>query len=333
MDQLASENHTHNATRAEINLYRGNWWIHSNVANFDSVPTRHQPDFKKALSTMYLLKQAEDEKQYAKWSQSSSSSSWQWQTNWWESDYGHSPQRWYVHWLNGVTRYLVANYSFAVWVSARIEFKIFIVNISVTADGSLLSPTGGVNTMHLVPEIHEHFMIHKATEHCAQPQAHFHLHWDHCDQLREKHNAHWRVHRAALSTLRAVFRCVALTCSHCHIDSRASQCLSISSMVVVMRTGVWAFSSSCLSTSFSSSSSTSSWFLPWCLMTTPWMTPCATPQSGAWSPLTMSNPTQNSWRRSRVTLIDKNFKPIYNKVMPTTHSVKNQRRWFGTWRT
>ena len=97
MDQLASENHTYNATRAEINVYRGNWWIHSNVANFDTVPTRHQPDFKKALSTMYRLKQAEDEKQYAKWSQSSSSSSWQWQANWWESDYEYSPQRWYDH--------------------------------------------------------------------------------------------------------------------------------------------------------------------------------------------------------------------------------------------
>ena len=72
MDQLASENYTYKATRAEIDVYRGNWWIHSNVANFDSVPTRHQPDFKKALSTMYRLKQAEDEKQYAKWSQSSS---------------------------------------------------------------------------------------------------------------------------------------------------------------------------------------------------------------------------------------------------------------------
>ena len=77
---------------------------------------------------------------------SSSSSLWLWQTNWWESDYEYSPQRWYDHWLHGVTRYLVANYSFAEWVSARIEFKIFIVNISVTADGSLLSPTGGVNT-------------------------------------------------------------------------------------------------------------------------------------------------------------------------------------------
>ena len=70
----------------------------------------------------------------------------------------------------------MANYSFSVWVSARIEFKIFIGNISVTADGSLLSPTGGVNTTHPEHGIHEHFMIQKATEHCAQPQAHFHLH-------------------------------------------------------------------------------------------------------------------------------------------------------------
>ena len=136
-------------------------WIHTKVAHFDSVPTRYQPDFKKALSTMHRLKQAEDEKQYAKWSQSSFSSSWQWQTNWWESDYEYSPQRWYNHWLHGVTRYLVANYSFAEWVSARIEFKNFFVNKSVTADGSLPSPTGSVNTIHLAPEIHEHFMIQR----------------------------------------------------------------------------------------------------------------------------------------------------------------------------
>ena len=93
MDQLASENHTHIATRAEIDVYRGNWWIRSNVVNLDTMPTRHQPDFKKALSTLYHLKKAEDEKQYAKWSQSSNSW-WQWQTNWWESDYENSPQRW-----------------------------------------------------------------------------------------------------------------------------------------------------------------------------------------------------------------------------------------------
>ena len=49
MDQLASENHTHEATRAQINVYRGNWWIRSNVVIFDTMPTRHQPDFKKAF--------------------------------------------------------------------------------------------------------------------------------------------------------------------------------------------------------------------------------------------------------------------------------------------
>ena len=95
MDQLASEDHSHIATE-EIDVYRGNWWIRSNVVNFDTMPTRHQPDFKKALSTLYRLKKAEDEKQYAKWSQSSSSW-WQWQTNWWESDYENSPQRWGDH--------------------------------------------------------------------------------------------------------------------------------------------------------------------------------------------------------------------------------------------
>ena len=65
MDQLASEDHTYEATKEEIDVYRGNWWIHSNVANFDSVPTRYQPEFKKALSTMHRLKQAEDEKKHA----------------------------------------------------------------------------------------------------------------------------------------------------------------------------------------------------------------------------------------------------------------------------
>ena len=69
MYQLASENHTHIATRTEIDVYHGNWWIRSNVVNLDTMPTRHQPDFKKALSTLYRLKKAEDEKQCAKWSQ------------------------------------------------------------------------------------------------------------------------------------------------------------------------------------------------------------------------------------------------------------------------
>ena len=36
------------------------------------------------------------------------------------------------------------------------EFRIFIVNKSFTADGSLLSPTGGVKGMYPAPHIHEH---------------------------------------------------------------------------------------------------------------------------------------------------------------------------------
>ena len=97
MDQLASEDHTYKANKEEIDFYRGNWWIHTNVAHFDSVPTRYEPDFKKALSTMHRLKQAEDEKKHATWSHNSSSSSWQWHASWWESDFEYSPQKLYDH--------------------------------------------------------------------------------------------------------------------------------------------------------------------------------------------------------------------------------------------
>ena len=96
MDRLASEDHSHIATQEEIDVYRGNWWIRSNVVNFDTMPTRRQPDFKKALSTWYHLKKAEDKKHYENWSQSSSSW-WQWQTNWWEPYYENSSQRWSEH--------------------------------------------------------------------------------------------------------------------------------------------------------------------------------------------------------------------------------------------
>ena len=67
MDRLASENHSHIATKAEIDVYRGNWWIRSNVVNFDTMPTRRQPDFKKALSTLCRLKKAEDKKHNENW--------------------------------------------------------------------------------------------------------------------------------------------------------------------------------------------------------------------------------------------------------------------------
>ena len=83
MDRLASEDHIHFATQEEIDVYRGNWWIRSNLVDSDTMPTRRQPDFKKALSTLHRRKKTEDKAHYENWSQSSSSW-WQWQTTWWD---------------------------------------------------------------------------------------------------------------------------------------------------------------------------------------------------------------------------------------------------------
>ena len=58
MDKLAKEDHTYKASKEEIEFYRGNWWIHTNVAHVGSVPTRYEPEFKSALSTMHRLKRA-----------------------------------------------------------------------------------------------------------------------------------------------------------------------------------------------------------------------------------------------------------------------------------
>ena len=87
MDRLASEDHSHTATQEEI--------VRSNLVNSDTMPTRRQPDFKKALSTLHRLKKAEDKAHYENWSQSSSW--WQWQTTWWHPYYETSPQRWSEH--------------------------------------------------------------------------------------------------------------------------------------------------------------------------------------------------------------------------------------------
>ena len=37
MDKLANEDHSYTASREEIEFYRGNWWIHSNLARVDSI--------------------------------------------------------------------------------------------------------------------------------------------------------------------------------------------------------------------------------------------------------------------------------------------------------
>ena len=97
MDKLANEDHTHIATEEELNVYRGNWWIRSNFVGSDTMPIRHRPDFKQALSTLHRLKKAEDEAYYQNWWQSSSSSWWQWQDSWWHPSPETSPRRWTQH--------------------------------------------------------------------------------------------------------------------------------------------------------------------------------------------------------------------------------------------
>ena len=89
MDKLANENNTH-ITTEELDVYRGNWWIRSNFVGSDTMPIRHRPDFKQALSTLHRLKIAEDEAYYQNWWQSSSSSWWQRHDSWWYP----SPRRW-----------------------------------------------------------------------------------------------------------------------------------------------------------------------------------------------------------------------------------------------
>ena len=67
MDKLANEDHTHIATEEELNFFRSNWWIRSNFVGSDTMPIRHRPDFKEALSTLHRLKKAEDQAYYQNW--------------------------------------------------------------------------------------------------------------------------------------------------------------------------------------------------------------------------------------------------------------------------
>ena len=90
MDDLADEDHTHHLTPEEIRDYRVNWWIRSNKIVSDTMPVRHRSDFKQALSTLRQLKDKEDAAhQNQRWSQSYSSSWWNWQESWWHSSYEH----------------------------------------------------------------------------------------------------------------------------------------------------------------------------------------------------------------------------------------------------
>ena len=88
MVDLADQDHTHHLTPEEIRDYRVNWWIRSNKIGSDTMPIRHRSDFKQALSTLRQFKDKEDEAQRnQRWSQSYSSSWWNWQGSWWHSSY------------------------------------------------------------------------------------------------------------------------------------------------------------------------------------------------------------------------------------------------------
>ena len=87
--KLANEDHTHHLTPEEIRGYRANWWIRSNKVGSDTMPVRHRPDFKQALSTLRQLKDKEDAAHQQRWTQSYSSSWWNWQESWWHSSYEH----------------------------------------------------------------------------------------------------------------------------------------------------------------------------------------------------------------------------------------------------
>ena len=89
MDDLADEDHTHHLTLEEIRDCRVNWWIRSNKVGSDTMPIRHRSDFKQALSTLRQLKDKEDAAHQQRWSQSYSSSWWNWQEFWWHSSYEH----------------------------------------------------------------------------------------------------------------------------------------------------------------------------------------------------------------------------------------------------
>ena len=160
MDRLANEDHTHIATEEELNVYRSNWWIRSNFVGSDTMPIRYRPHFKEALSTLRRLKN-EDQAYYQNWWQSSSSSWWNWQDNWWHPSSETSPRRWTQHWWSGETcenQWIV--YLLVEWVSKRIWCKSYSDQFG-NSQRSLLSPTGCVKSIPPDTAIHEQNWLRK----------------------------------------------------------------------------------------------------------------------------------------------------------------------------
>ena len=104
-DALADEDHTHHLTTQEYSYDKSKWWLHSNKQGSDTMPLRHRPDCKQALSTLQRLQQEAGEEsqvptssnKHQQWdARSSSSTWWNWQGSWWtpyrsESQDGDAP--------------------------------------------------------------------------------------------------------------------------------------------------------------------------------------------------------------------------------------------------
>ena len=120
-------------------------WLHSNKTGSNTVPVKHRPDFKEALSTLQQLKQKEgalrtskNSRRNQQWAQSSSSlfmvelarfmvdSLFLWKSRW----------RWTKYWQNRVTCCT------SIWNKSSghdfLEFICFVTDGSFTADVGLL---------------------------------------------------------------------------------------------------------------------------------------------------------------------------------------------------
>ena len=111
----------------------------------------------------------------------------------------------------------MVRYLFVERVSTCREFRICIVSKSVTADGSLLSPTGGVNGIHPAPKNSRTFYDIQRLRNTAHIFTHNIDNPEHIATNCMNTTMHTDANTAQfLSTPRTVFRCIA-SCVHCHM--------------------------------------------------------------------------------------------------------------------
>ena len=99
---LADEDHTHHLTPQEYSLYKSNWWLHSSKQGSNTMPLRHRPDFKQALSTLQRLQhEAGEEPQVPSYSYKPQ----QWKARFMVDSlsFRKSRRRCTKYWVNGAT--------------------------------------------------------------------------------------------------------------------------------------------------------------------------------------------------------------------------------------